>query len=78
MGNSSDNETTLLISHTSPPTTPLKFPLGLVSESVRPYLELIRLEKVRTRGSSVWLSILMFFTADRNHSYVLALRYVTS
>ncbi|KIJ96598.1 hypothetical protein K443DRAFT_682224 [Laccaria amethystina LaAM-08-1] len=45
MGNSSDNETTLLISHTTPPTTHLKFPLGLVSESVRPYLELIRLEK---------------------------------
>lgn len=45
MGNSSYNETTLLISHTIPPTTPLKFPLGLVSESVRPYLELIRLEK---------------------------------
>lgn len=78
MGNSSDNETTLLISHTIPPTRPLKFPLGLVSESVRPYLELIRLEKVRTRGSFVWLSILMFSIADRNHSYVLALRYVTS
>jgi len=29
-----------------PSAPPLKFPLGLVSPGVRPYLELIRLEKV--------------------------------
>jgi len=46
MGRSAPNEMTVLIMHK--PTTnapPLKFPLGLVPESVRPYLELIRLEK---------------------------------
>ncbi|TFK28279.1 UbiA prenyltransferase [Coprinopsis marcescibilis] len=41
------NETTRLIPKTDSQNAapPLKFPLGLVSEGVRPYLELIRLEK---------------------------------
>ena len=49
MGRSSSTETTLLLLHKAPisPVTPPKFPLGLVPASVRPYLELIRLEKVR-------------------------------
>ncbi|KAJ7061046.1 4-hydroxybenzoate polyprenyl transferase [Mycena amicta] len=42
----SEKETTLLISHHSyPKQSALKFPLGLVGERYRPYLELIRLEK---------------------------------
>ncbi|KAF5373470.1 hypothetical protein D9615_009485 [Tricholomella constricta] len=45
MGRSSKTETTLLIAHKGPSKPALKFPLGLVSENVRPYLELIRLEK---------------------------------
>jgi 4-hydroxybenzoate polyprenyltransferase len=45
MGRTSSNETTALLPHQLP-YKPLKFPLGLVSEDVRPYLELIRLEKV--------------------------------
>ncbi|KAH6903307.1 4-hydroxybenzoate polyprenyl transferase [Coprinopsis sp. MPI-PUGE-AT-0042] len=44
MGRShSTSETTPLLN--SSPAPPLKFPLGLVSPTVRPYLELIRLEK---------------------------------
>ena len=42
MGRTINHETMALLSH----QVPLKFPLGLVSEHVRPYLELIRLEKV--------------------------------
>ncbi|KAG5651463.1 hypothetical protein H0H81_008548, partial [Sphagnurus paluster] len=38
-------ETTLLIAYKAPTKATLKFPLGLVSEDVRPYMELIRLEK---------------------------------
>lgn len=46
MGRTPSNETTTLLPH-QVPAKPLKFPLGLVSERVRPYLELIRLEKVQ-------------------------------
>ena len=48
MGHSPCDEQATLIPRQAPltPLTPLKFPLGLVSEGVRPYLELIRLEKV--------------------------------
>lgn len=46
MGHTPSNETTTLLPHKLP-SKPLKFPLGLVSEGVRPYLELIRLEKVK-------------------------------
>ena len=51
MGRSSSTETTLLLLHKAPisPVTPPKFPLGLAPAPVRPYLELIRLEKVRAR-----------------------------
>ncbi|KAF9462241.1 UbiA prenyltransferase family-domain-containing protein [Collybia nuda] len=45
MGRNDNTETTLLLSHKTPSIPSPKFPLGLVSESVRPYLELIRLEK---------------------------------
>ncbi|GLB39545.1 putative ubiA prenyltransferase family protein [Lyophyllum shimeji] len=45
MGRSFSTETTLLIAHKAPSKPALKFPLGLVPEHVRPYLELIRLEK---------------------------------
>ncbi|KAJ7138573.1 4-hydroxybenzoate polyprenyl transferase [Mycena filopes] len=38
-------ETSLLVTHHEYTKPTLKFPLGLVSESYRPYLELIRLEK---------------------------------
>lgn len=44
MGYTPTNEATTLLPHHLP-SKPLKFPLGLVSEGVRPYLELIRLEK---------------------------------
>ncbi|KAF8965820.1 UbiA prenyltransferase family-domain-containing protein [Flammula alnicola] len=44
MGRITENESTLLISHEGV-VCPPKFPLGLVSPSLRPYLELIRLEK---------------------------------
>ncbi|RXW24603.1 hypothetical protein EST38_g1207 [Candolleomyces aberdarensis] len=44
MGQISDAEGTPLLSRDTS-TTPLKFPLGLVPEHVRPYLELIRIEK---------------------------------
>ncbi|KAG6825829.1 hypothetical protein H0H93_000249, partial [Arthromyces matolae] len=39
------NETTFLIGLENPPKPTLKFPLGLVPAHVRPYLELIRLDK---------------------------------
>jgi 4-hydroxybenzoate polyprenyltransferase len=44
---SPSTETASLPSEGKTSTPHLKFPLGLVSESLRPYLELIRLEKVR-------------------------------
>lgn len=44
MGYAPSSETTALLPHQLP-SKPLKFPLGLVSENVRPYLELIRIEK---------------------------------
>ena len=44
MGRTSIKDTTPLLPHALP-DKPIKFPLGLVSEGVRPYLELIRLEK---------------------------------
>lgn len=47
MGRSDNTETTLLLSHKTLSTPSPKFPLGLAPVSVRPYLELIRLEKVR-------------------------------
>lgn len=46
MGRISDAEAAALLSDDTP-TAPLKFPLGIVPEPMRPYLELIRLEKVR-------------------------------
>jgi hypothetical protein len=47
MGRSPPSEMTVLIMHKPTINAPPKFPLGLVPEPVRPYLELIRLEKVR-------------------------------
>ena len=46
MGRISDAEVAPLVADKTS-AAPLKFPLGLVPEPVRPYLELIRLEKVR-------------------------------
>lgn len=48
MGRIDSTETTLLLAHKAP-SAPLKFPLGLAPVHIRPYLELIRLEKVSQR-----------------------------
>ncbi|RDB17109.1 4-hydroxybenzoate polyprenyltransferase, mitochondrial [Hypsizygus marmoreus] len=45
MGQNFDVETTLLIAHKAPSRPCIKFPLGHAPVHVRPYLELIRLEK---------------------------------
>lgn len=77
MGRSASTETTLLISHRAPVKPALRFPLGLFPEPSRPYLELIRLDKVRgilllrARNSSL-------LAADGNNTNVLALWYVTA
>ena len=73
------DETTLLLGHDhkyQPSPASLKFPLGLVSPTVRPYLELIRLEKV-----SFFLFIFRYQmnrlpVANRNHPIFLAVWYV--
>ena len=77
MGHTPSNETTTLLPHKLP-SKPLKFPLGLVSEGVRPYLELIRLEKVKATVCHRCIIKLtcLCLTADWNHSHVLALRCV--
>jgi hypothetical protein len=53
---------------------PLKFPLGLVPESVRPYLELIRLEKVRIMIFHHPLTLTNSLPANRNKTVLLAVR----
>jgi hypothetical protein len=45
MGRYNNDETSFLLGH-EPKVAPPKFPLGLFPASIRPYLELIRLEKV--------------------------------
>lgn len=77
MGHTSSNETAALLPHQLT-SKPLKFPLGLASEGVRPYLELIRLEKVRHLATVSVIyyepAYLLLSTAHRNDSYVLAFR----
>lgn len=57
-----------------PSPLPLKFPLGLVSPALRPYLELIRLEKVSPGRRNSRELITNGSTAYRNCFNVLALR----
>jgi hypothetical protein len=73
MGRSDSTETTLLLVHKSPSAPGPKFPLRLAPPSVRPYLELIRLEKVNYFACSVNPFTNIAFIADWNNSYVLAL-----
>jgi hypothetical protein len=75
MGRSPSNEQTALLPHQLS-SKPLKFPLGLVSEGVRPYLELIRLEKVSSdvrRHFILQAHQFLVTVAHRNYSYVLAI-----
>lgn len=74
MGRSPCDEQTTLVPR-QVPLKPLKFPLGLVSESVRPYLELIRLEKVSFAFRRLCFLLAHYFimpAAHRNDPYVLA------
>jgi hypothetical protein len=59
-----------------PAKSSLKFPLNLVSEPVRPYLELIRLEKVNREADKGFV-INDPSTANRNNSHILAIWCVT-
>lgn len=60
-----------------PPTANLKFPLGLVGPPIRPYLELMRMDKVNPPGRQIISSShnQLYFTAYWHDSDVLALRY---
>lgn len=49
--------------NTRPPAEKLPFPLGLVSPGVRPYLELIRLHKVRYLSRGLTRSWLTFHSS---------------
>lgn len=53
MGRGASTENASLLVNNAMPT-PTKFPLNMVSVSVRPYLELMRLEKVRCISLSVF------------------------
>jgi 4-hydroxybenzoate polyprenyltransferase len=71
---SHQTETTLLVTHHQYTKPSTKFPLGLVSETCRPYLELIRIEKVLSRSEGFRRKLIRG-AADGDHPDVLAIRY---
>lgn len=68
-------ETTLLITHHEPQKPATKFPLGLVSEPTKSYLELIRIDKVYSLRDAYSDIHLTHRAADGHNLDVLAVRY---